>query len=107
MLYFCDRGNSAQENHKIHNIMRKEKIADLNLTPLAQEWFVLRFGDFVNDDEKMRAHISFDVKAFTRFVINHVYEYQYDRQWGEVTIHTAKIVGYDDRSIRKFRKRNL
>lgn len=87
--------------------MREEKIKDLDLTPLAEEWFVLHFGEFVNDDEKMRSHIEFDVKAFTRFVINHVYEYQYDRQWGEVTIHTARIVHYDDRSIRKFRKRTL
>ena len=80
---------------------------ELDLTPLAEEWFVLQFGEFINNDEKKRAHIHFDVKAFTRFVINHVYEYQYDRQWGEVTIHTARIVHYDDRSIRKFRKRTL
>lgn len=87
--------------------MREDKIQDLDLTPLTEEWFVLRFGEFVNNDEKRRSHVYFDVKAFTRFVINHVYEYQYRRQWGEVTIHTARIVGYDDRSIRKFRNRNL
>ena len=87
--------------------MKEEKIQDFDLTPLAEQWFVLHFNQFVNDDEERRDHIYFDVKAFTRFVISHIYEYQYSRQWGAVTIHTAKIVHYDDRSIRKFRNRTL
>ena len=57
--------------------------------------------------EKRITYISFDVKRFIRFVINFVYEYQYKRQWGAVTTHTARIVGYDERSIRKFRRRTL
>ena len=87
--------------------MKKVEIPTLNLTPLAEEWFVEQFEQFVQGDEKRIKHITFDVKEFTAFVINHVYQYQYDRQWGTVTINTARIVKYDDRSIRKFRKRTL
>ena len=87
--------------------MKEEKIPDLDLTPLAEEWFEEQFEQFVQSEEIRIKHITFDVKEFTTFVIDHVYRYQYDRQWGTVTINTARIVKYDDRSIRKFRKRTL
>ena len=50
----------------------KEEILDLNLNPLAEEWFVNQFDGFINGDEKRIKHITFDVKEFTAFVINHV-----------------------------------
>jgi hypothetical protein len=76
---------------------------DLDLTPLAEEWFAEQFASFVMDDERRLKYISFDVKVFSRFVINYVYDYQNKRQWGAVTCNTARIVNYDDRSIRKIR----
>ena len=87
--------------------MKQEKIQDLDLTPLAEEWFATQFGQFVDGKAERITYISFDVKRFIRFVINFVYEYQYKRKWGAVTTHTARIVGYDERSIRKFRRRTL
>ena len=87
--------------------MKQEKIQDFDLNPIAEDWFVEQFEQFVQGDEKRVAHFRFDVKAYTAFVITHVYEYQYNRQWGTVTSNTANIVNYDARSIRKFRKRTL
>lgn len=84
--------------------MKEEKIPDYDLTPLAEDWFVEQFEQFVQGNEKRITHFKFDVRAFLRFVLRFVLDYQLKRQWGTVTIITAKMLNYDDRSIRKFRK---
>ena len=84
--------------------MKEEKIPDFDLTPIAEDWFVNQFDGFVQGEEKRITHFEFDVRAFLRFVIRFVLDYQFKRQWGTVTIITSKMLHYDDRSIRKFRK---
>lgn len=84
----------------------KEIIPDLDLTPIAKEWFIEQFEQFVQGNEKKVTHFNFDLRDFLRFVIRYVLDYQLMRQWGNITITTARMLGYEDRSIRKFRKRN-
>ena len=48
---------------------------DLDLTPLAEEWFAEQFASFVMDDERRLKYISFDVKVFSRFVRMRVLQY--------------------------------
>lgn len=86
--------------------MKEEKIQDFDLTPIAEDWFVEQFEQYVQGKEERVSHFKFDIRSFLRFVIRFVLDYQIMRQWGNITITTARMCGYDDRSIRKFRKRN-
>jgi hypothetical protein len=77
---------------------------DFDLTPLAEKWFAELFDALVDDMPEMLDYITFDVRAFGSFAIRHVYDYQCKRQWGDVSSHTAQIVNYDARGIRKLIK---
>lgn len=78
---------------------------ELNLTPLAKEWFVNQFTDFVGDDVEKVDHFTFDVRDFVLFVVTFVYDYLHDRHFRHATRDTGYALNYEPRSVNKIIKK--
>ena len=77
----------------------------LDLTPLAKEWFVSQFVQFICDDATKVDRFVFDTRDFGRYVVNYVYDYQLVRGWAHVAHKTALMLNYEQRSVNKIRKK--
>jgi len=77
----------------------------LNLTPLAKQWFMEQYAQFIGEDPGKRDFFYFDVRDFCQFVVQHVYDYQNDRQWKHVAHQTAFMLNYEQRSVNKIIKK--
>jgi len=77
---------------------------DLDLTPLAKEWFVSQFISFVGDDVTKVDHFHFDVRDFVLFVVTFVYDFLHDRHFRHATRDTGYALHYEPRSVNKIIK---
>jgi len=77
---------------------------ELDLTPLAKEWFVKQFTAFVGDDVEKVNHFTFDVRDFVLFVVTYVYDYLHDRYFRHATRDTGYALHYEPRSVNKIIK---
>lgn len=78
---------------------------NFDLTPLAKEWLVEQFVQFIGEDPVKRDFFDFDVRDFCQFVILHVYDYQVVRGWPHVAHDTAMMLWYEQRSVNKIIKK--
>lgn len=78
---------------------------ELNLTPLAKEWFVDQFSAFAGDDVEKVDHFTFDVRDFVLFVVTFVYDYLHDRHFRHATRDTGYALNYEPRSVNKIIKK--
>ena len=77
---------------------------ELDLTPLAKEWFVTQFISFVGDDVTKVDHFHFDVRDFVLFVVTFVYDFLHDRHFRHATRDTGYALHYEPRSVNKIIK---
>ena len=77
----------------------------LDLTPLAKQWFIEQFAQFIGTNPEKRDNFDFDVRDFCQFVILYVYDYQDDREWKHVAHKTAFMLNYEQRSVNKIIKK--
>ena len=77
---------------------------ELNLTPLAKEWFVNQFIAFVGEDVEKVDHFHFDVRDFAQFVVTFVYDYLHNRHFRHATRDTGYALHYEPRSVHKIIK---
>ena len=77
---------------------------ELDLTPLAKEWFVTQFISFVGDDVTKVDHFHFDVRDFALFVVTFVYDFLHDRHFRHATRDTGYALHYEPRSVNKIIK---
>lgn len=78
---------------------------ELDLTPLAKEWFVTQFISFVGDDVTKVDHFHFDVRDFVLFVVTFVYDFLHDRHFRHATRDTGYALNYEPRSVNKIIKK--
>lgn len=78
-----------------------------DLTPLAKQWFIEQFAQFLGENPDKRDFFDFDVRDFCQFVVLHVYDYQDDRKWGHVAHKTAFMLNYEQRSVNKIIKKRV
>ena len=77
----------------------------LELTPLAKQWFVEQFAQFIGENPERRDDFYFDVRDFCKSLILYVYDYQDDREWQHVAHKTAFMLNYEQRSVNKIIKK--
>lgn len=77
---------------------------NLDLTPLAKEWFVAQFNAFVDDDVEKVDHFHFDARDFVLFVVTFVYDFLHDRHFRHATRDTGYALHYEPRSVNKIIK---
>ena len=77
-----------------------------DLTPLAKEWFVEQFAQFIGEDPVKRDFFDCDVRDFCQFVVLYVYDYQDERKWKHVAHKTAFMLNYEQRSVNKIIKKH-
>ena len=64
-----------------------------------------RVAEIVGENQENIQTIKFDMKEVKEQIFRLFYDYQVVRNWPHVAANTAEILGYDERSIRKYRKR--
>ena len=64
-----------------------------------------RVAEIVGENQENIQTIKFEMKEVKEQIFRLFYDYQVVRNWPHVAANTAEILGYDERSIRKCRKR--
>lgn len=64
-----------------------------------------RVTEIVGENQENIQTIKFEMKEVKEQIFRLFYGYQVVRNWPHVAANTAEILGYDERSIRKCRKR--
>lgn len=81
------------------------KDEDFNLTPLAKEWAVNQFHQFVGDEPKRVALFTFDMREFCDFFMKYVNDYLIMHEVAAPNDKTAKSLCYSrSQTYRKLKK---
>ena len=65
----------------------------------------MRMMEVIGEDPENLKRVELNMKEVKEQIFRLFYDYQVVRNWPHVAANTAEILGYDERSIRKCRKR--
>ena len=81
------------------------KTKSINLNAELREWLSIRLSDTLSNNPDNIHLVVLNLREAKEDIFRLLYEYQVIRQWPSIAVNTALVLGYDEGTIRRMRKR--